>query len=309
VPEDHGGDDTRAGPVASADYSTASRLEARFERRGPTTALTVLTWRPPLQALRPLYPNGPDGPAELVVTTLGPGLLGGDAGHLRVALGPCAHARVTTTGATRVLPARSGRPATVEFALSVDAGGLLEWRPRPTILQAGAAYRQTTRLRLADGAAALLAEVLVPGRLAAGERFAFAELDASLDVRDHAASPLVAERLRLVPAETDSRALGWLPGPNVVLASLFVLAPGRGLDELADRIAATLPGQAGVTALPNAAGLLVRSLSHSASAAEAALGPALALAGAALAPDGAHSPGAPSVCGRYGATGPAPSVG
>jgi urease accessory protein len=270
------------------------RLEARFERRGPTTALAALAWRPPFQALRPLYPEGPHGPAELVVTTLGPGLLGGDAGRLRVDLGPCAHARVTTTGANRILPARAGRAATVQTELVVDAGGRLEWLPRPTILQAGAAYHQTTRLALADGAAALLADVLVPGRLAAGEQFAFAELDASLEVRA-GGTPVVAERLRLAPSETEPGALGWLPGPNVVLASLFVLAPGRNLDDLADRIAATLPDDAGVTGLPNAAGLLVRALGRSASAAEARLAPALALAAAALAPDRSHgrcTPGA-----------------
>ncbi|HEY3079969.1 MAG TPA: urease accessory protein UreD [Chloroflexota bacterium] len=284
-------------------------LEARFERRGRTTELASLGWRPPLQALRVLYPRGHDRAAELVVTTLGPGLLGGDATRVRVVLGPGAHARVTTTGATRVMPARSGRPTIAAAELSVEAGGLLEWLPRPTIAQAGAAYRQTTRLELAPGAAALLAEVLVPGRLAAGELFAFAELDVALEVCRGDGAPLLTERLRLVPAERDPRALGWLPGANVVLASLFVLAPGRDLDALADRIAATLPGQAGVTALPNGAGWLVRALSRSATAAESALGPALALAGEALTPDVTHRPDRASVGAWSGAGGRAPSVG
>src|SRR5262249_7522820 len=143
---------------------------------------------------------------------------------------------------------------------TVAGGARLCYLPRPTILQAGAAYRQRLEVGLGRGALALVGDVVVPGRLASGESFAVAELDASLAVRRVGGTLLVAERQRLAPAERDPLALGALPGGEVVLASLFVLAPGRDLTSLGDAVAARLPTSAGVTALPNEAGLLVRAL-------------------------------------------------
>jgi urease accessory protein len=240
-------------------------LEARFELRAGETRMTHLACRPPLQALRALR----DGTtAELVVATLGPGLMGGDSTELVVRVGECARARATSAAATRVLPMRGGRGSTACVELTVDAGGWLEYLPLPTILQRDAAYRQRTRISLADGAAALVGEVLVPGRLASGEVFAFAELDLALGVRASIGGELlVAERQLLRPADGDPRATGALPEPDVVLASLFILAPGRSLDALGDEIAARLAG-AGVTALPNDAGLLIRAAVPSAQCAE-----------------------------------------
>lgn len=262
------------------------RLAARFEG-GDRNHLTELRWRPPLQALRAL--DAADGAAELVISTLGPGVMGGDDLIVTIDVGPDTHARVTTTGATRVLPTRSRGSATAFHLLNVEGGALLEWLPRPTILQTDAALRQTTHLHLAPGAAALLVEVLVPGRLAAGERFAFAELDATLEVRcDH--HLVVAERQRAQPSGRDL-----LPGADCVLATLFVLAPGRQLPSLPE-----------ATELPNQAGLLIRALCASASAAEALLQPAIEQVRVALAP--AHSAFARSLCARSGAAGHPSSV-
>jgi urease accessory protein len=252
---------------------TSGSLMAAFELRAGRTELVRLRCQPPLQALRALR----DGTAaELIVATLGPGLMGGDSARLEVDAGAGTEVRVGSTGATRVLPARGGRGAVSEVRLALASGARLTYRPRPTILQAGAAYRQRVEVSLGPNALALVGDVLVPGRLARGETFAFAELDSSLDVRGADGALLLAERSRLAPAELDPRSLGALPGGDVVLASLFVLAPDRDLSGLADALAERLPS-VGLTALPNRAGLLVRALLGNAQAAEHLLSAAAGL--------------------------------
>jgi urease accessory protein len=248
-------------------------LSARFCVRAGRTELVNLRCQPPLQALRALRVGQA---AELMVATLGPGLMGGDHLRLEVEAEPGADARITSTAATRVLPTRNGRGAEGAIRLTVADGARLSYLPRPTILQAGAAYRQRIEVDLGRRALALIGDVVVPGRLASGEAFAFAELDASLTVRDAGGDLLVVERQRLAPAELDPLALGALPGGDVVLASLFVLTPDRDLRGLGDAVAERLPACAGLTALPNDAGLLVRALLPSAQAAEGLLSEAAA---------------------------------
>jgi len=248
-------------------------LSARFCVRAGRTELVHLRCQPPLQALRALRLGQA---AELMVATLGPGLMGGDSLRLEVEAEPGTDVRVTSTAATRVLPRRDGRGAEAAIRLTAADGARLSYLPRPTILQAGAAYRQRIEVGLGRRALALVGDVVVPGRLASGEAFAFAELDAGLAVRAADGGLLVAERQRLAPAELDPLALGALPGGDVVLASLFVLAPGRDLSPLSDAIAERLPASAGLTALPNEAGLLVRALLPSAQAAEPVLSEAAA---------------------------------
>lgn len=248
-------------------------LHAEFDARGGRTVLARLATRPPLQALRPLYPLNVGGPAELQVATLGPGLMGGDHHQIEVAAGAGTRVQVTTQSATRLLPVRGGLPAVAEVRLLVDDGACLTWRPLPTILQAEAAYQQTIDVTVAEGATAFVWDVLVPGRLARGERFAFAELDARLRVRSTERRTLVAERLRCRPGEDDPRSPAAMPEPDVVLGSLWVLAPGCpiALPEV------ELEPNTGLTELPNGAGLHIRTVAPTAQIATGRLERTLAL--------------------------------
>ena len=96
------------------------------------------------------------------------------------------------------------------------------------IPQGGARHRQRTTLTVAAGAELLFLETMAPGRVAAGEMFAFEELRWATDLR--CGERLVArERFRLTP---DGPALAGLRRsfPRGYWGSLFVVAPG-----LADR--------------------------------------------------------------------------
>jgi urease accessory protein len=257
--------------VALPSAHTPAHLHAHFALRADRTTLVHLATQPPLQALRPLYPIANTGEAELQIATLGPGLMGGDHHHISVEAGIGTRVRLTTQSATRILPMRDGLPAKTDVTLRVAPHARLSWRPLPTIIQADAAYHQTIDLTLADGATAFVWDVLVPGRLARGECFAFAEFDAALRVRTAEGHLLAAERLRIRLSEDDPSSPAALPQPDVVLGSLWVVGCRMAVPEVD-------PGpNTGITELPNGAGLLIRTLAPTAQAATERLERALAL--------------------------------
>ena len=222
--------------------------------------LAHVSSRPPLQTMRPLRPGGPHGVAEMFISTLGPGMLGGDRSTIKIQAGTGTHVRVTTPSASRIHAHRGGCSTVAEVELRVEAHALLEWLPLPTILQAESRFQQSIAVTLDSEAAALIADVWVPGRLARGECWAFESVDARFTATSSAGRELVADRLVLRPAIDRPGSLGILPGVEVVFGSLFVLAPDQSCDELEIAIASTLPSRAGVTRLPNSTGLIVRAI-------------------------------------------------
>ena len=129
------------------------------------------------------------------------GVLAGDRLSLDVEVKAGAAAQITTTGATRVYRHRAGAADSEQCArFSVGDGALLEYLPDAVIPYAGSRHVQRTEIRLGRAATLFWWEVLAPGRLAAGERFAF-------------------ERLRV---QTEIYA-----GPRPVLREDFLLEPRR----------------------------------------------------------------------------------
>jgi urease accessory protein len=129
------------------------------------------------------------------------GVLAGDRLALDVEVEAGAASQITTTGATRLYRHRDGAADSEHHArFSVGDGAVLEYLPDSVIPYAGSRHVQRTEIRLGRGSTLLWWEVLAPGRLAAGERFAF-------------------ERLRI---QTDIYA-----GPRLVLREDFLLEPAR----------------------------------------------------------------------------------
>ena len=129
------------------------------------------------------------------------GVLAGDRLALDVEVQAGAAAQITTTGATRLYRHRAGAADSEQRTrFTIGEAALLEYLPDAVIPYAGSRHAQRTEIRLGRGATLLWWEVLAPGRLAAGERFAF-------------------ERLRI---QSEVYA-----GPRAVLREDFLLEPGR----------------------------------------------------------------------------------
>ena len=135
----------------------------------------------------------------LVVNVANPtaGLFAGDRIRVRVAVEGGARVLLTAPSASRAHRVVEGE-ARVEQEFHVASGGWLESWPELFIPQGGARYRQRTVARVEEGGELLLIEMIAPGRTAAGETFAFSELDWETDLF-LGDTKIARERYRLTP--------------------------------------------------------------------------------------------------------------
>ena len=131
------------------------------------------------------------------------GVLAGDRLALDVEVQAGAAAQITTTGATRLYRHRAGAADSEQQArFSVGDTALLEYLPDPVIPYAGSCHVQRTEIRLGRGSTMFWWEVLAPGRLAAGERFAFERLRVQTEVYA-GVRPVLREDYLLQPRQRD----------------------------------------------------------------------------------------------------------
>ncbi len=112
------------------------------------------------------------------------GVLAGDRLGLDVEVEAGASAQITTTGATRLYRHRAGaRDSEQRTNFRVGDGGMLEYLPDPVIPFARSRHTQRAEIEVGLGSTLFWWEVIAPGRLASGERFAFERLQMGADVR------------------------------------------------------------------------------------------------------------------------------
>ncbi|MBB6646034.1 urease accessory protein UreD [Halobellus ruber] len=263
-----------AEPVPQAAVGSPGkdgRLELTFRETAGGTALVKDYATAPFHVSGTLdHDPHPDVTTVIVQSSTG-GVAQGDRRDVDVAVGADALARVTTGGSTKV-QSMEHNYAAADVSLSVESEGHLEYLPEPTILHADARYHARLTLDLAADATAILGNVVVPGRLARGERFEFERYLS----RVHATGPdglLFEDATHLTPGDGNPTAPGVF-GEFSVYGSLFVAAPDRDAGALSDRLHAAVAdheARAGATELPNGAGAVVRALGHRAETARAAL--------------------------------------
>ncbi|MGE0748793.1 MAG: urease accessory protein UreD [Rhodospirillales bacterium] len=142
--------------------------EVGYACRDGRTALAALYQRAPCRVLTP-NPQPGDPPQAVLLNTAG-GIAGGDRLAVTVRVEAGAAATATAQAAEKVYRSL-GPAATVRTALSVGAGGWLDWLPQETILFQGARLDRRAAADVAPGGRLLGAETLVFGRRARGERF------------------------------------------------------------------------------------------------------------------------------------------
>jgi len=167
----------------------------KIERSGERSVVRAAFAKSPLRLLTP----GNHGRAAWVyANTLGGGLVDGDQIRLDVAVSSGAACVLSSQGESRIY--RSPRGCSHELRAEVEERGLLVVIPDPTVCFASARYRQRTEISLAPTAAVALSDVLLAGRSAYGERWAFARYAAELVLRIGERT-LIEETLLLDPAQ------------------------------------------------------------------------------------------------------------
>ena len=246
------------GRVTGALWADFGPARARLALRRLTTPLD----------LRGPFPT-PTGRPSFFVRNVTAGVFGGDHYDVQLRTTAGAHVTVDSPSATQIF-ASTGASACVALRLEAEPASSLAYTPQPTILHAGAALEQSIDLICHPGATLLFAETLLLGRLAMGERLAFASLDSHLQLRGSSGAADFEERYSLHPQSDPATIESAIDGAGAIVT--IVLAGCAGATDERERLAArlaTLPGcYAGVDDLPHGAGLLVRGLAVDARAAQ-----------------------------------------
>ncbi|MDO9019255.1 MAG: urease accessory protein UreD [Deltaproteobacteria bacterium] len=131
--------------------------------------------------LRLLLPDNRGEALWAYTTSYGGGLVDGDALSLDAHVAAGAALMLATQASTKVF--RGVRGSSQALSLRLDEGALAVVLPDPVVCFAGATYGQRTEVDLAPGASLVLVDGLHAGRVARGERWAFARYASRLDVR------------------------------------------------------------------------------------------------------------------------------
>ena len=205
-------------------------LRLRFEQRGGRTILTENYSRPPLQVMRAIE----DRAGCLGVYLLSPtgGIVQGDRYAISINVGAGSHALLTTQAATKVYRMPNGCAEQV-IRIDVQAGAVFEFVPDAAILFADADLSQQIEVRLHGDALLILHEIVLPGRIARGERLQFRRYANRVIVRDDHGL-LLHDAATITPAEQDLDSVGVLEG-YTAWGSVYLLGDlaARGIDATA----------------------------------------------------------------------------
>ena len=159
------------------------QLKLGFTQRDNRTVMTESFFRVPLQVMKPRY----DESGSVCVYLLSPtgGVVQGDDYQIDVTLAPNTHVILTTQAATKVyaMPFQGARQS---MRVRVRKDAIFEYLPDSTILFRDANFVQGISLFLERGAAVVLQEIVMPGRLVQGEALAFTQYQSCIEVSDSA---------------------------------------------------------------------------------------------------------------------------
>lgn len=196
--------------------------------------------------LRVRLPGTPASEAEAVIVNTAGGIAGGDRLDITVTVGEGAALAVSSTAAEKVYRAL-GPPAETGVTLKVDAGASLVWIPQETILFDRARLARSIDVELATDARLLLAEAVVFGRTAMGERVVNGSFADRWRIRRDGRL-IHAETIRIEGAIADRLAEPAIAGGRAAAATVLVL-PGDDQTVAAVRAAGQdWQGEVGVSA-------------------------------------------------------------
>jgi urease accessory protein len=192
-----------------------------FEQRRGLTELSSVHCRSPWHFMPPMALDGGRCAYTMLVNPSG-GLVGGDRLSLSASIGPGGQVLFSTPSANRIYRT-AGPEAVQDVVIGLGPEARVEWLPDVTIPFAGSRFRQSIDVSLGPGASVLLWDALACGRVASGERWAFAEYGNQIRI-GMAGGGEVLERIALSPRSTG---VGLVEPWNYV-AALFLVADGVG---------------------------------------------------------------------------------
>lgn len=241
-------------------------LNLTFEQNDEgKSILRDLDRRAPLIVQQELYFDSelPDMPCVYILSSGGPNV-DGDRYLQNITVRKDAMAFVSTGAATKIAVMKYNFSG-MEQHLTVEDGGYLEFLPEPTYPSRHARYACRTTATVAPTGTLVYSEIYMCGRkyYGAGERFEYDILSVSTEGRRPDGTPLYCEKFIIDPKHEPVRITGVM-GDFDVFANVVVMLPEEKAEEVFAATKAFIdretPLMAGITRLPNKAGLLYKVL-------------------------------------------------
>ena len=156
---------TQSSDIFAANRATGTIALSVAARDGATHRRTVHE----AGSLRVRFPNVTADALEAVMVNTGGGMTGGDRFTIDIEVAEAARLVAGTTAAEKIYRS-TGPDVAMDVRLKVAAGGHLAWLPQETILFDRARLSRHIDIDLAEGASLIMAEAVVFGRLAMGEK-------------------------------------------------------------------------------------------------------------------------------------------
>jgi urease accessory protein len=180
---------------------------------------------------------------------------------------------VTTQAATKVFGARTDYASQL-VNLDVGAGAILEYLPDPVIPYRRSRLFQRTAVTAGHQSTVVLAETVLPGRVAHGESHEYDIYWSETQVVGDNGELLFSDVLRLMPGRQDVHSLAVLGSFDVVATVYFItdlVSPERLTAILRSALSELPAGLAGVSELPSGCGVGLRVLAPTSRVAQAAV--------------------------------------
>lgn len=177
-------------------------------------------------SLRVRFPNVAADPLETVIINTAGGMTGGDEFAIRLALGAGASLLAGTAAAEKIYRS-TGPDVTVAIGIDAAPGSRCLWLPQETILFDRARLARRIEVNLAADATLLLAEAIVFGRSAMGEKVHEGRLSDRWRVRRDGRL-IFAETVRLEGAISEKLAQPAVAAAGVAIATVLMTPTDEG---------------------------------------------------------------------------------
>jgi urease accessory protein len=248
---------------ANLTSSNVGRLDVRFAPIAGKTRLVHHSHAGPLYILQPIYTDT-NYPEQVFLYTiqLGDGLVQGDRYFQNFTCEAGSAVHITSQSATKIFRMQEDL-ASQRITLHLHDHAFVEYLPDPVIPFRDSRCYQRIMLTIAPASTLILGEILLPGRVAHGERHVYTLYRSDLEARRPDGVLLFADRMHFMPQQTPLRSPGRLGGYDV-LGSLYFVTQQMAARELVQRLRICLAAHTdvlvGVSELPNACGVFVRML-------------------------------------------------
>lgn len=239
------------------------RLDLTFAPGSGQTRLISRSHSGPIYILHPIYTDTLY-PEQVFIYTiqLGDGMVEGDRYLLNFTCEPGSAVHITSQSATKIFRMKEDL-AYQSVNLTLKDEAFVEYLPDPVIPFRDSRYYQRLDLTIAPTATLIFGEILLPGRVACGERHQYTFYHSDVQAVRPDGTLLFADRVHLASLHAPPQSPGRL-GAYETAGSLYLLTSRVAARELVDRLRCCLASQtevlAGVSELPNGCGVCIRLL-------------------------------------------------